>query len=62
MDMMSYINKLCRDADRKMEKERKQAKQKKYCKRYAKGEDGYCINYTGARPCVMTCSVQCKIK
>lgn len=63
MDIMNYINKLCKAADRKIEQKRKQSMQgKKYCKNFIKGQDGYCINYTGARPCVMTCSVQCKVK
>lgn len=59
--MMSYINKLCRDADRKMEQKRKQVMQgKKYCKGFVLGQDGYCVNYTGAKPAYMSCSVQCK--
>lgn len=58
---MSYINKLCKAADKKKEKKHKQVQQeKKICKRFKKGEDGYCVNYTGAKPCIMSCVSQCK--
>lgn len=59
--MMEYINKLCKATENKMEQERKQSMQEKqYCQGFVLGQDGYCVNYTGIRPCVMTCSVQCK--
>lgn len=61
MNFKEYLYKVCTATEDKVEVKAYVDQGKKYCDTFVKSEDGYCINYTGPKPCVMTCSVQCKI-
>lgn len=55
MDMETYLNKVCRDTDNKSAAVN-QPVEKKYCRDFVKGDDGYCINYT--KPESLECTIE----
>lgn len=53
-----YLDKVCKDTE--AANAAVEDAGKKYCKGFKKGKDGYCKNYTGAKPFNMSCYSQCK--
>jgi hypothetical protein len=61
MSFMDYINKTCDAAyrNKKAQVKDKAEYEKKICPQFEKAVDGYCKNYIGIRPFIMSCISQC---